>query len=184
MRAVQRISAFLGWVAILATGLWLIGEGTGITGGRWRQAVGDVIEWIDRPDQARWTVALLGVLIGLVAVAALFAQFVPAKLTGRSSIVDRGTTGSTRVAAGAVRRAVTQRLQELPGVVAAAPIAHRKRLVMQVEIGQEANAANIGRAAREQLDEELWSSLGTEAIPVDIHLNYVPVAMQTEQEKE
>ena len=183
MRAVQRISALLGWVAILATGLLLVAEGTGITGGRWRQTIGDIAEWIDRPDQASWTAALLGVLIGLVALAALVAQFVPAKLTGRSSVVDRSTAGSTRVAAGAVRRAVTQSLQELPGVATASPVAHRRRLIMQVDIGQEDNAGNVARAARAQLEEEFWGSLGTEPIPVDIHLNYVPVAIQAEQER-
>ncbi len=182
MRAVQRISALLGWLAILATGLLLIAEATGIAGGRWRHTVGDVAEWIDRSNLARWTAALLGVLIGLVALAVLIAQFIPAQLTGRSSVVDRGTAGSTRVTAAAIRRAVSQRLRDLPGVVAASPIAHRRRLDMRVEIGQGANADAVTRSVRAQLDEEFWGSLGTEEIPVDVHLTYVPVAARTEQE--
>jgi len=183
MRVVQRLSAVLTWLALLATGLLLIAEGTTIGGGRWRQSVADVAQWIDRPDQARWTAALLGILIGLVALAVLVAQFVPAKLTGRSSVVDQSTAGSTRVAAGAVRRAVTQRMREVPGVVAASPVAHRRRLAMQVDIGQGTNADTVTKAARAQLDDEFWGSLGTEPIPVDIHLHYVPVAIQTEQER-
>jgi hypothetical protein len=182
MRPVQRISALLGWLAILATGLLLIAEATGIGAGRWRQTVGDVAAWIDRPDLARWTAALLGVLIGLVALAVLVAQFIPAQLNGRSSVVDRGTAGSTRVTAAAIRRAVSQRLRDLPGVVAASPIAHRRRLDMRVEIGQGANAEAVTQAARAQLDEEFWGSLGTEAIPVDVHLTYGATVVRTEQE--
>jgi hypothetical protein len=182
MRALQRTSALLGWLAILATGLLLIAEGTGIAGGRWRQTVGDVAEWTDRSDLARWTAALLGVLIGLVALAVLVAQFIPVQLTGRSSVVDRGTAGSTLVNAAAIRRAVSQRLRDLPGVVAASPLAHRRRLVMRVEIGQGANADAVTRAARAQLDQEFWGSLGTEAMPVDLHLTYVPVAARADQE--
>ncbi|MDH3259616.1 MAG: hypothetical protein OEM81_13670 [Acidimicrobiia bacterium] len=182
MRLVQRISALLAWLAMLATGLLLVGEGTGIAGGGWRQAVGDLATSIDRANLAHWAAALLGVLIGLVALAVLAAQFVPVQLTGRSSVVDRSAAGSTLVNAAAVRRAVSQRLGELPGVVTASPVAHRRRLTMRVELGQGVDAKAVTSAGRQQLNDEFWNSLGTEAIPVDIHLNYIPGAAQPEQE--
>ena len=72
----------------------------------------------------------------MLALAVLVAQFVPMKLTQRSTVVERSTAGATRVGAAAVRRAVTQRIRDLPGVVGAAPIKHGRRLVIKVEIGQ------------------------------------------------
>jgi len=182
MRAVQRISALAGWIALVLTGLLLIGEGTALSGGAWRGAIGDAVTWIDRADLSRWVAALLGVLIGLVALAVLVAQFVPAQLTGRSSIVDRGTTGSILVNAAAIRRGVNQRLREIPGVVAASPIAHGRRLSMRVELGRGADAASVTRAARTELGSEFWNLLGMEAIPVDIHLRYVSADVKTQQE--
>ncbi len=174
MRIAQRLSALLAWLAILTTGVFLIGEGTGLAGGRWRDTVADVAVWIDRPFQDRWVAALLGVLIGSVALTVLVAQFVPVRLTRRSSVVDRGTAGSTRVGAAAVRRAVTQRIREVPGVLAAAPIKQRRRLVMRVEIGHTEKSDRLVQDIRDNLDDAFWNSLGTTPIPVDIHLYYVP----------
>ena len=174
MRSLQRLSAFLAWLAILATGVFLIAEGTGLAGSWWRRTIADVAAWIDQPFQDRWVAALVGVLIGLLALAVLVAQFVPVKLSHRSSVVEKGTAGATRVGAGAVRRAVTQRIRELPGVVAAAPIKHGRRLVMRVEIGQQEQSDLLVQGIRERLDDDFWNSLGTTPIPVDIHLYYVP----------
>jgi hypothetical protein len=182
MRIVQRLSALLAWLALLATGIFLIAEGTGLGGDWWRQTLADVAAWIDRPFQDRWVAALVGVLIGIVALAVLVAQFVPMKLTQRSTVVERSTAGATRVGAAAVRRAVTQRIRDLPGVVGAAPIKHGRRLVMKVEIGQQEQSDLLVQNIRDELNDDFWNSLGTQAIPVDIHLYYVPNLRPTVQE--
>jgi hypothetical protein len=111
-------------------------------------------------------------VLGLAALVVLAAQFVPARMTRETVLVDRSAVGSTRVSAVVVRRAATQRLSEIEGVVASAPVAHGRTLALRVTLARDANAALVEEEARVALGESFWTMLGTPSQPIDLTLTY------------
>lgn len=172
MRLIQRVSAWVGWAALLAVGVLFILEATGVIHGGWRTAIARAARWVAQPSLPSWAVALIGVLVGLVALAVLVAQFVPARMTRRVTVAERSSAGTTMVSAVVVRRAVGQRLREIDGIVAAVPVADGRRLSMRAHLAPNADANQVTREARAALGDTFWSNLGLPPRPVDLTLVY------------
>ena len=172
MRIIQRVSAWIGWAALLATGVLLILEATGVIEGGWRSALARASRWVGQPSLPTWAVALIGVLVGLVALVVLVAQFVPARMTRRVTVTERTSAGATAVSAVVVRRAVTQRLREIDGITEAVPLADGKRLSMRARLAPGTDANQVSQQARAALGDDFWSDLGLPSRPVDLTLVY------------
>ncbi len=157
---------------MLAVGVLLILEATGLIDGAWRESLARAARWVAQPSLAAWAVALIGLLIGLLALAVLVAQFVPARMTRRATVVETSSAGSTAVRAVVVRRAVGQRLREIDGIVEAVPVADGRRLSMRARLAPNTDAVRVAHQAREALNEAFWSSLGLTPRPVDLILVY------------
>jgi hypothetical protein len=176
MRLFQRVSAWFGWALLLGIGVLLILEGPTVIDAAWREWIGDAAVWMTQPPLAAWLAALLGVLLGLVALAILIAQFVPIRMTRASTTVERAAAGSTRVAPIVIRRAAVARLKEIDGIVDAAPFSHKKRrLSLRARMERDADASRIEQEARTALDESLWSMLGVPPERIDLTLTYSTV---------
>jgi hypothetical protein len=172
MRIIQRVSAWVGWAAMLATGVLLILEATGVIHGGWRTAIARTARWVAQPSLLSWAVALVGVLVGLLALVVLVAQFVPARMTRRVTVAERSSAGSTAVSAVVVRRAVGQRLSEVDGIIDAVPVADGRRLAMRARLAPTADANYVTHEARAALGDAFWSDLGLAPRPVDLTLVY------------
>lgn len=172
MRVIQRLSAWIGWAAMLAAGVLLILEATGLVDDAWRTALARAARWIAQPSLPTWAVALIGVLIGFVALAVLLAQFVPSRMTRQLIVAESTPAGSTTVSAVVIRRAVGQRLKEIEGVNDAVPISDGKRLTMRALLAPGTDAAEVTREARNSLNPTFWSDLGLPPRPVDLTLVY------------
>jgi hypothetical protein len=175
VRIVQRVSAWLGWAMLLAVGVLLVLEAVGAVGASWRDWIASAARWVAQPALSPWAAALLGAVLGLAALVILAAQFAPARMTRETVLVDRSAVGSTRVSAMVVRRAATQRLSDIEGIVASAPVAHGRRLALRVTLERDANAALVEEEARAALGESFWTMLGTPSQPIDITMTYSSV---------
>lgn len=173
MRFLQRVSAWMGWLIMLGVGVLLILEATGAMGDAWRQGIATAADWLAHPSWAPWLAALAGALIAIAALVLLLAQLVPARMARRTVLVERSSAGSTAVSSLVVRRAATQRLREVEGIVNATPIAHGRRLVMRVQLAADANAVEASERARAAVDESFWTMLGLPRQPIDLTLTYV-----------
>ena len=114
-----------------------------------------------------------GALIAIAALVVLVAQIVPARMARRTVLVERSSAGSTAVSSLVVRRAATQRLREVEGIVNAIPIAHGRRLVIRVQLAGDVNAVEAAERARAAVDESFWTMLGLPRQPIDLALTYV-----------
>lgn len=176
MRLIQRVSAWIGWALLLAIGVLLILEATAVVGAVWREWIGNAAVRTTEPFFAGWLSALLGVVLGVVALVILVAQFVPIRMTRATTTVEKASAGSTRVAPVVIRRAAVTRLKEIDGVVDAAPLSHKKRrLSLRVRMGRDADASRIEQEARAALDESFWSMLGVAPSRIDLTLTYSTV---------
>jgi hypothetical protein len=172
VRVIQRVSAWIGWAALLAAGLLLILEATGTIGGEWRTALSRALRWVAAPSLPAWAAALLGALVGLVALAVLIAQFVPVRTSRRVTVTERTSTGTTAVSAVVVRRAAVQRLREVDGITDAAALADGRRLSMRARLAPDTDAQEVSQQARAALGEAFWADLGVPVRPIDLTLVY------------
>jgi len=170
MRALQRASALIAWVSLLAIGVLLVLESTDLVDGSWRHFLADLAGWLVSPPIARWAAALLGAGLGMVALLLLAAQLMPYRLSARPTIVDKSPQGTTSVGAAAQRRGAIEQLLRVEGVKDAVPISHRRRIKVQAELADDADVSDVRRKAREVLNNEFWSSLGIDPVPVDVVL--------------
>jgi hypothetical protein len=178
MRLIQRLSAWTGWALLFTVGVLLILEGASVIGAAWREWIGDAAVWMTQPPFAAWLAALLGVLLGLVALVILFAQFVPIRLTRATTIVERSAAGSTVVAPIVIRKAAVARLKKIDGVVDAVTFSHDKRcLSLRARLERNADASRIEHEARAALGEGFWSMLGLPPERIDLTLTYSTVLM-------
>jgi hypothetical protein len=175
VRVVQRVSAWLGWAMLAVVGVLLILEGTGLIDAGWRNAMAAAIRWVAAPSVAAWLAALLGALLALVALVVLVAQFVPARMAQATVLVERSAAGTTLVNPIVVRRAATQPLKDIDGIVDAAPFAHGRRLDLHIRLERGANARQVEEEVRAALDESFWDMLGVPSQPVDLTLSYATV---------
>ena len=175
MRVVQRVSAWLGWAALLAVGVLLILEGTGLISATWREWIASAARWVAQPSIATWLAALVGALLGLIALIILVAQFARAPMTRATVLVERSTAGTTLVSPVVVRRAAVQRLKEIDGIVEAVPFSHGRRLDLHLRLERGANAPRVDEQAREALGESFWNMVGIPPQPVDLTLTYATV---------
>lgn len=173
MRFVQRASAWVGWLVMLSVGVLLILEATGVIGDAWRQSIATAADWLAHPSWAPWLAALVGALLAIAALVLLVAQVLPARMTRRTVLAERSPSGSTAVNSVVVRRAATQRLREVEGIVDATPTAHGRRLVMRVQLARDVNAVQATERARAAVDESFWAMLGLPRQPIDLTLTYV-----------
>jgi hypothetical protein len=180
VRVVQRVSAWLGWSVLLAVAILLILEGTGLIGATWREWIATAARWVAQPSIAAWLAALLGALLGLIALFILAAQFARAHKTRATVLVQRSEAGATLVSPVVVRRAAVQRLKEVDGVVEAAPFSHGRRLDLHVRLERGANATQVDEQARAALGESFWSMLGVPPQPIDLTLTYATVLATSE----
>jgi hypothetical protein len=160
---------------MFAVGALLVLEAVGVVSASWRDWIASAARWVAQPTLSPWLAALLGAVLGLVALIILAAQFVPARMTRETVLVDRSAVGSTRVSAMVVRRAATQRLSEIDGIVASTPVAHGRRLALHVTLERDANATLVEEAARVALGGSFWTMLGTPPQPIDLTLTYSSV---------
>ena len=93
MRILQRVSAWVGWAAMLAAGVLLILEATGAIDGDWRTDIARAAAGSLSPPCPRGPSRLIGVLVGLVALVVLVAQFVPARMTRRVTVAETSCGG-------------------------------------------------------------------------------------------
>lgn len=176
MRLIQRVSAWLGWAMLLGVGVLLILEATAVIDDAWRAWIGHAAERMADPPFLSWLTALLGVVLALVALVILIAQFVPRRMVRASSTVEGISAGSTRVAPVVIRRAAVARLQEIDGIVDATPLLHkRRRLLLRASMARDADAARVEQEARATLGEDFWSMLGVPPNRVDLLLTYSTV---------
>lgn len=175
MRSVQRISAWLGWATLFAVAVLLILEGTGLIDATWREWIATAARWVAQPSIAAWLAALLGALLGLVALIILVAQFARAPMTRATVLIERSAAGATLVSPVVVRRAAVQRLKEVDGIVDAAPFSHGRRLDLHLRLERGANAPRVEEQARAALDGSFWDMLGLPPQPIDLTLTYATV---------
>jgi hypothetical protein len=180
VRLVQRVSAWLGWAVLLAVAVFLILEGTGLIGATWRDSIATAARWVAQPSIAAWLAALLGVLLGIVALIILAAQFARPPMTRATIPVQRSAAGKTLVSPIVIRRAALQRLKEVDGIVDAAPFSHGRRLDLHVRLERGANAPQVEEQARAALDGNFWTMLGVPPQPIDLTLTYATVLATTE----
>jgi hypothetical protein len=170
MRVLQRASAIISWFTVLAVGVLLVLESTDLISSSWRRSLADLADWLVSPSLARWSAALLGAGLALLAFILLAAQLVPYRLSARPTIVDKSPKGTTSVGAAAQRRGVIEQLLTVPGVQDAIPISHRRRIKIQAQLADDSHVADVRQKAREVLNDEFWSGLGIDPTPVDLIL--------------
>lgn len=170
MRILQRASALIAWLSVLAVGVLLVLESTDLINSSWRRSVGDVADWLGSPTLARWAAALLGAGLAILAFILLASQLVPYRLSARPTVVDKSPQGTTSVGAAAQRRGVIEQLLKLAGIQDAIPISHRRRIKIQATLADDADVSDVRAKAREALSNEFWSSLGIDPAPVDLIL--------------
>lgn len=170
MRTLQRISAAVSMLALLAVGLLLAAEATGIIGDAWRIELADGLAWIAEPNVDRWAAALIGVFLATTSGLIIVAQFVPYRRSSRYQyVVDAVVDGSTAVSARALQNSIDHELSELDGVVATGAImTPRGRAEVRVEIADSANVRALDETARSGLGEEFWARLGMDQRRIDI----------------
>jgi hypothetical protein len=172
MRIIQRVSAWFGWTLLLVVAVLLVLEGTSAIDSAWREWIAHAAGWVTQPPLAAWEAILLGVVLGLIAVVILVAQFVPIRMSRATIRVERTVAGSTLVAPLVIRRAAVERLKDIDGIIDASPFAHERRLYLRARLERDANATEIERQARETLGESFWDMLGVPAQPVELTLTY------------
>jgi hypothetical protein len=180
MRLLQRVSAWLGWALLFAVAVLLILEGTGLIGAAWREGIASAARWVAQPSVAAWLAALLGALLGIVALLILVAQFAKAPMTRATILAHRSAAGTTLVSPIVIRRAAVQRLRELDDVVEAVVISHGSRLALAVRLERGANAPRVDEQARAALGESFWEMLGVPAELIDLTLTYATVLATSE----
>jgi hypothetical protein len=180
MRLIQRVSAWLGWAVLFAVAVLLILEGTGLIGAAWREWIATAARWVAQPSIAAWLAALLGALLGIVALIILVAQFAKAPMTRATVQIQRSAAGTTLVSPVVIRRAAVQRLKEVDGIVEAVPFSHGHRLDLHVRLERGANAPQVDEQARAALDESFWEMLGVPPQPIDLTLTYATVLATSE----
>ena len=98
MRVLQRASAIISWFSALAVGVLLVLESTDLISSSWRRSLADLADWLVSPSLARWSAALLGAGLAVLAFILLAAQLVPYRLSARPTIVDKSPKGPRRLA--------------------------------------------------------------------------------------
>jgi hypothetical protein len=180
VRLIQRVSAWLGWAMLFAVAVLLILEGTGSIGATWREWIATAARWVAQPSIAAWLAAVVGAVLGLVALAILVVQFAQAPMTRATVTVQRSAAGATVVSPVVVRRAAVQRLKGVGGIVDATPFSHGRRLDLRIRLERGANAPQVEERARATLDASFWVMLGIPPQPIDLTLTYATVLATTE----
>ena len=172
MRLVQRASALLGWLALLALGTASLAESAGMITDAWREDLASIVSEVADPDLSLWVAALLGAALAAVAVAVAAAQFAPARRRASGVTIDRSPDGTTDITSSTLYRSVGARLESIPEVHTVKPVLDSKRLRFQVEMTDTGNCLETADRGRKSLDAEFWSTLGIEAMPVDLIMTY------------
>lgn len=172
MRLLQRISSFVGWLALAAVGVLLTLEATGVIDEEWRTWLADQLAWLADPPVARWVATLLGVGLAIAALVVLLSQFAPARSRTQSVVIDRSEAGSTVVSSPTIYRRIAHELGAVDGVHSVKPTPRGRALAFAVELIDGASARQVSSEAFGALGDDVWASLGIPPRRVDLTLTY------------
>ena len=174
MRALQRVSAAITWLALVVVGVLFIAEATNVIDGRWRNRLAGPLRQFSAPTFATWIAALVALGLAVAAVLVLIAQFVPYRRSSQFQYtVDVADDGETAVTARAVLVATRYVLTSLQGIVdASAVLTPRGHARIRLQVGDGANVDELAQLARQALGSAFWTNLGIDARRTDLVFEY------------
>ena len=169
MRTIQRFSALVGWIALLAIGVMYAFEAVGIVGDSWRVEIGQLFTDLADPAMEQWAAAIVGFVLAALAVVVFVAQLTPYRKTAKYHLlVDEYAEGETVLHSGAVQTALTSAVLAADGVTDVSVVVGRRRADARVALIDSASVTAATSSAARHLDSEFWSRLGIEPFPVDL----------------
>jgi hypothetical protein len=174
-RAIRRATPLIGAVALVAIGLAVGAEVTGLMDGHWRQVVADTIAAVFFPGWAAWQSALAGAGLAIVAMILIAAELTrPAKGIRIMYPVHDTSTGNTHITGKAAIRAAERHLDDIEGIVDTDASITKNTMNLTVRVDDRADLGAVEAQIRDRLDHEFWINLGLADFATNLLITHHP----------
>lgn len=175
MTWLRRLTQAVVSLSIMALGVLLILEATGVLTDAWRLSVADGLGELATETPIRWAYTLAGVAVAGVALLLATAQLMPAR-KGMSLVlpVSDGDNGDTRLRGKALIAAVDHRVHDIVGVVDSTTWLSPRAVTVQVRVDDRCDLEQLMAQLRDRLDHGFWIDLGVADLPVNLEVVHHP----------